>query len=45
MIFSICIPEYNRIEYLIIALDNFQDHCHSDFDLVISSDFFQEIIN
>jgi glycosyltransferase involved in cell wall biosynthesis len=39
---SICIPQYNRIEYLIKSLDELQNQCYSDFEVVISDDCSQD---
>ncbi len=35
---SICIPQHNRIDYLIKTLDELQLQNHSDFEVVISDD-------
>jgi glycosyltransferase involved in cell wall biosynthesis len=35
---SICIPQYNRIEYLIKSLDELQGQSYDDFEVVISDD-------
>lgn len=49
MKFSICIPQYNRIEYLIKSLDELQDQTYSNFEVIISDDCSkdntQEVIN
>lgn len=46
---SICIPQYNRIEYLIKSLDELQDQTYSNFEVIISDDCSkdntQEVIN
>ena len=39
---SICIPQYNRIDYLIKSLDELQDQSYSDFEVVISDDCSQD---
>lgn len=39
---SICIPQYNRIEYLIKSLDELQNQSYSDFEVVISDDCSQD---
>lgn len=39
---SICIPQYNRIEYLIKSLDELQDQSYTDFEVVISDDCSQD---
>ena len=39
---SICIPQFNRIEYLIKSLDELQDQRYSDFEVVISDDCSQD---
>ncbi len=39
---SICIPQFNRIEYLIKSLDELQDQSYSDFEVVISDDCSQD---
>ena len=39
---SICIPQYNRIEYLIKSLDELQGQSYSDFEVVISDDCSQD---
>jgi glycosyltransferase involved in cell wall biosynthesis len=36
--FSICIPQFNRIEYLIYSLDILKLHNHKNFEVVISDD-------
>jgi glycosyltransferase involved in cell wall biosynthesis len=42
MKFSICIPQFNRIDYLIKSLDELQNQNHSDFEVVISDDCSQD---
>ena len=42
MKFSICIQQYNQIEYLIKSLDELQDQRYSDFEVVISDDCSQD---
>lgn len=39
---SICIPQYNRIEYLIKSLDELQNQSYSNFEVVISDDCSQD---
>ena len=39
---SICIPQYNRIQYLIKSLDELQNQIYSDFEVVISDDCSQD---
>jgi abequosyltransferase len=39
---SICIPQYNRIKYLIKSLDELQNQNYSDFEVVISDDCSQD---
>ena len=42
MKFSICIPQYNRIDYLIKSLDELQNQDYLDFEVVISDDCSQD---
>lgn len=42
MKFSICIPQYNRIEYLIKSLDELQDQSYSNFEVIVSDDCSQD---
>jgi glycosyltransferase involved in cell wall biosynthesis len=38
MRFSICIPQYNRIDFLIKSLDILQNQLHTNFEVVLSDD-------
>jgi glycosyltransferase involved in cell wall biosynthesis len=42
MKFSICIPQFNRIDHLIISLDELQPQNLNDFEVVISDDCSQD---
>ncbi len=39
---SICIPQFNRIEYLLKSLDVIQNQSYEDFEVVISDDCSQD---
>ena len=38
MLISICIPHYNRAEYLIKVLDTIKDQTYKNIEVVISDD-------
>ena len=38
MLISICIPQYNRVKYLLVVLDSIRAQNYSEIEVIISDD-------